>query len=127
LGSPEKQSITAKSSEASRRGTQSLEEEPSSSRMEKTHNMRIDDFARPETMIRGAVKLLVGLLALLLLPTLLQVLIRAIPGLAVVMGLAIVSLVAYAVREGGRTRSRRTEPKGGAERTPVLPTDEEDL
>ena len=95
--------------------------------MEKTHNMRIDDFARPENMVRGAVKLLVGLLVLLLLPTLLQDLIRAIPGLAVVMGLAIVSLVAYAVRESGRTRSRRTQQTGGAERTPVLPTDEEDL
>jgi len=89
--------------------------------------MHIDDFARPENMIRGAVKLFVGLLALLLLPALLQVLIRAIPGLAMVMGLAIVSLVAYAVREGGRTRSRRTQHGGGAERTPVLPTDEEDL
>jgi len=95
--------------------------------MEKTHNMRIDDFVRPETMIRGAVRLFVGILALLLLPALLQILMRAIPGLAVVMGLAVVSLVAYAVRESGRTRSRRTQQTGGAERTPVLPTDEEDL
>jgi len=89
--------------------------------------MRIDDFARPETMIRGAAKIFVGLLALLLLPALLQVLMRAIPGLAVVMGLALASLVAYVVREGGRTRPRRTQQAGGAERTPVLPTDEEDL
>ena len=89
--------------------------------------MRIDDFARPETMIRGAAKVFVGILALLLLPALLQLLIRAVPGLAVVMGLAMVSLVAYAVREGGRSRSRRTQQSGGAERTPVLPADEEDL
>ena len=89
--------------------------------------MRIDDFARPETMIRGAAKVFVGILALLLLPALLQLLIRAVPGLAVVMGLAMVSVVAYAVREGGRSRSRRTQHGGGAERTPVLPTDEEDL
>jgi len=95
--------------------------------MEKTHNMRIDDFARPENMIRRVVKVFVGLLAFLLLPTLLQVLMGIVPGLAVVMGLAIVSLVAYAVRDGGRTRSRRTVQTGGAERTPVLPTDVEDV
>jgi len=89
--------------------------------------MRIDDFARPETMIRGAAKVFVGILALLLLPALVQLLIRAVPRLAVVMGLAMVSLVAYAVREGGRSRSRRTQQSGGAERTPVLPADEEDL
>ena len=89
--------------------------------------MRIDDFARPETMIRGAAKVFVGILAVLLLPALLQLLIRAVPGLAVVMGLAMVSLIAYAVREGGQTRSRRTQHGGGAERTPVLPIDEEDL
>jgi len=89
--------------------------------------MRIDDFARPETIIRGAAKVFVGILALLLLPALLQLLIRAVPGLAVVMGLAMVSVVAYAVREGGRSRSRRTQQSGGAERTPVLPADEEDL
>jgi hypothetical protein len=94
--------------------------------MEKKHTMRIDDFARPETMIRGAAKVFVGLLALLLLPALLQVLVRIVPGLAVVMGLAMVSLVAYAVREGGRNRPRRTQQGGGAERTPVLPTDVED-
>lgn len=95
--------------------------------MEKNKHMRIDDFARPEHMIRRAAKLCVGLLALLLLPVLLQVLIRAVPGLAVVMGLALVSLVACALREGGRTRSRRTQHGGGAERTPVLPTDLEDV
>ena len=89
--------------------------------------MRIDDFARPEIMSRGAVKLFVGLLALLLLPALLRILMGAVPGLGMVMGLAVVSLVAYAVRESGRTRSRRTQQTGGAERTPVLPTDEEDL
>ena len=89
--------------------------------------MRIDDFARPETMIRGAAKVFVGILAVLLLPALLQLLIRAVPGLTVVIGLAMVSLVACAVREGGRTRSQRTQHGGGAERTPVLPTDEEDL
>ena len=89
--------------------------------------MRVDDFARPETMIRGAAKVFVGILALLLLPALVQLLIRAVPRLAVVMGLAMVSLVAYAVREGGRSRSRRTQQSGGAERTPVLPADEEDL
>jgi len=88
--------------------------------------MRIDDFARPENMIRGAVKLFAGIFALLLLPALLQVLIRAVPGLGIVMGLAMVSLIAYAVREGGRTRSRRPQQSGGAERTPVLPTGEED-
>jgi hypothetical protein len=89
--------------------------------------MRIDDFARPENMIRAALKLFVLILALLLLPALLQVLIQAVPGLAVIIGLAMVSLVAYAVREGGRTRSRRTQQSGGAERLPVLPTDEEDF
>jgi len=89
--------------------------------------MRIDDFTRPETMIRGAVKLFAGLLALLLLPALLQVLIRAIPGFAMVIGLAFLSLVAYAVREGGQARPRRTQQTGGAERMPVLPTDEEDI
>ena len=89
--------------------------------------MRIDDFARPETMIRGAAKVFVGILALLLLPALVQLLIRAVPRLAVVMGLAMVSLVAYAVREGGRNRPRRTQQSGGAERTPVLPTDVEDV
>jgi hypothetical protein len=95
--------------------------------MEKTHTMRIADFARPETMIRGAAKAFVGLLALLALPALLQILTRVIPGLAVIIGLAMVSLVAYAVREGGRNRPRRTQQSGGAERTPVLPTDVEDV
>lgn len=89
--------------------------------------MRIDDFARPETMIRGVAKIFVGLLALLLLPAFLQVLVRIVPGLAMVMGLAMVSLVAYAVREGGRSRPRRTGQSGGAERTPVMPTDLEDV
>jgi hypothetical protein len=89
--------------------------------------MRIDDFVRPENMIRWAGKLCLTLLALLLLPVLLEVLLRALPGLAVLMGLALASLVAHAVRESGRTRGRRTQQSGGAERTPVLPTDEEDL
>ena len=95
--------------------------------MEKKHTMRIVDFARPETMIRGVVKVFVGLLALLALPALLQILMRILPGLAVVMGLAMVSLVAYAVREGVRNRPRRSQQSGGAERTPVLPTDVEDV
>jgi len=89
--------------------------------------MRIDDFARPETMIRTAVKLFVVILALLLLPTLLQVLVRALPGLAVVIGIAIASFVAYAARQReGRSPGRRQQ-SGGAERTPVLPTINEDF
>jgi len=95
--------------------------------MEKKHTMRIDDFARPETMIRGVAKVFVGLIALLLLPALLQILMRILPGIAAVMGFGIASLVAYAVREGGRSRSRRSQQSGGAERTPVLPTDVEDV
>lgn len=89
--------------------------------------MRIDDFARPENMIRWAGKLCLALLALLLLPALLGVLMSALPGLAALFGLAMASLVAYAVRESGRTRGRRTQQSGGAERIPILPTDEEDL
>jgi hypothetical protein len=89
--------------------------------------MRITDFARADLMIRWALKLGVAILALLLLPALLDVLARAVPGFAVFTGLVIASLVAYAVREGGRTRPRRTQQGGGAERTPVLPTDEEDV
>ena len=89
--------------------------------------MRIDDFVRPENLLRGAVKLFVLLLGLLLLPTLLQVLLGAMPGLAVVLGLAIASFVAYAIREGERGTSRRAQQTGGAERTPILPMGEEDF
>ena len=89
--------------------------------------MRIDDFARPEQMVRWAGKIFVGILALLLLPTLLQILVRALPGLAVVMGLAMASFIAYAARERARGGSRQTQQTGGSERTPVLPTIEEDL
>ena len=99
----------------------------SAGRMEKTTHMRINDFASPENMIRWTVKLFVGILALLLLPALLQLLLRALPGLGMLVGLLMASLVAYAVREAGRPRSRRTGQTGGAERIPVLPADEEEF
>ena len=89
--------------------------------------MRFDDFARPENLLRGAVKLFVLILGLLLLPTLLQILFRAMPGLAVLFGLAIASFIAYAIREGQRGGSGRAQQTGGAERTPVLPMGEEDF
>jgi hypothetical protein len=89
--------------------------------------MRIHDFARPETMIRAAAKMFAFILALLLLPSLLQVLVRAIPGLAVVLGIAIASFVAYAARQREGRGPGRSQRSGGAERTPVLPTIDEDF
>ena len=89
--------------------------------------MRIDDFARPENLIRGVVKLFVVILALLLLPALFEVLVKALPGLAVIAGLALASFAAHAARERERARPRRPQQAGGAERTPVLPTIEEDF
>jgi hypothetical protein len=89
--------------------------------------MRIGDFARPETMLRWAGKLGLTILVLLLLPALLQVLLAALPGLSILFGLALLSLVAYAVRESERGRGRRTQQAGGAERIPILPIDTEDL
>jgi len=89
--------------------------------------MRIDDFARPEQMVRWAGKLFVGILALLLLPTLVQALVRALPGFALVVGLAMASFIAYAARERAGGGSRQTQQTGGSERTPVLPTIEEEF
>ena len=89
--------------------------------------MRFDDFARPEQMIRWAGKLCLAILGLLLLPSMLNVLIAALPGFAIIGGVAMASLVAYAFRESERGRGRRTQQAGGAERTPILPADAEDL
>ncbi len=88
--------------------------------------MPIGDFASPETMLRWAGKLALTILVLLLLPALLQVLLAAVPGLSILFGLVLVSLVAYVVRESERGRGRRAQQTGGAERIPILPIDTED-
>ena len=91
--------------------------------------MRFSDFLNPErgpsALLRLALYPLVLLVVCQLVATILSQL-RAVDLLMIFLGLVLVSPLAYLIREARRGRPRRQPSRRGAERTPLLPPDEED-
>ena len=90
--------------------------------------MRFSDFTDPErgtaALLRLALYPLVLLAICQLVATILSQL-RAVDLLLMFLGLAVVSPVAYLVRESRRGRPQRQASRRGAERTPLLPPNQE--
>ena len=91
--------------------------------------MRLSDFLDPErgpsALLRLAFYPLVLLVVCQLVVTILSQL-RAIDLLLLLLSLVLVSPVAYLVRESRRSRPQRQGSRRGAERTPLLPPNQED-
>ena len=91
--------------------------------------MRLSDFLNlesgPRALIRLAFYPLVLLVVCQLVATILSRL-RAVDLLLLFLGLVLVSPVAYLVRESRRGRPQRQGSRRGAERTPLLPPNQED-
>ena len=90
--------------------------------------MRLSDFLNPErgpaALLRLAFYPLVLLVVCQLVATILSQL-RAVDLLLMFLGLAVVSPVAYLVRESRRGRPQLQASRRGAERTPLLPPNQE--
>jgi cyanate permease len=93
--------------------------------------VRWTDFLHPERVFALAAKLFLGLLALiivasLMLSALAQAQFSPADALGMLAGLAILSIIAYVIREHRKRARPRPRNTRGAERTPLLPQTEED-
>lgn len=93
--------------------------------------MRWTDFLRPERACAVVAKLFLGLFVFILVaelarPALSRMQLPAIGSLGMVVGVAIVSGIAYVIREHRKGEHPRPRSTRGAERTPLLPHMEED-
>ncbi len=93
--------------------------------------MRWTDFLRPERAFALAAKLFLGLLAFLIvasmiLAALARVQFSSADALGMLASSAILSIIAYVIRERRKRVRPRPRNTRGAERTPLLPQMEED-
>jgi hypothetical protein len=91
--------------------------------------MRFGDFLDPERGPEKVVRLALYPLILAIVLQLITSFVRALPaaaGLGLFLILIVMSPLAYLIRERRRGSTRREGARRGAERTPLLPTNEED-
>ena len=90
--------------------------------------MRLSDLVNPEqgpsALLRLALYPLILLVVCQLVATILSQL-RAVDLLVMFLGLVVVSPVAYLIRKARRGRPQRQASRRGAERTPLLPPNQE--
>jgi hypothetical protein len=91
--------------------------------------MRFDDLIDPErgpaALVKFALYPLIFLVVFSLVVTLLTQ-VRPLAALALFVLLLLLSPLAYIIRESRQGRPRGQRARGGAERTPLLPQDQED-
>ena len=93
--------------------------------------MRWTDFLHPERVFALAAKLFLGLLAFIIvasmiLSALARMQFSSADALGMLAGFAILSIIAYVIREHRKRERPRLRNTRGAERTPLLPQMEED-
>jgi len=88
--------------------------------------MRWTDLLHPDRLFDAFVKLFLGLITLLFFICWLASALRSLNGAAVLLCMAAVSVVAYLIRKASWAHPERPGARRGAERTPLLPANEED-
>ena len=82
--------------------------------------MNIRDLFDPQRAISFSFKLFIALLGLLLAPSVIAIVIAALPG-RILLALPVISYVAYRMLQRSRPRAVPARTSAGAERTPVVP------